>query len=79
MRNDLIELLALLVSVGYIKSFRVTKTYIYVTMKNDRLQKNFNTIAYKHLTKYTIAFIIKAKNGLDCAQFFCLTLPAHCR
>lgn len=27
MRNDLIELLALLVSVGYIKSFRVTKTY----------------------------------------------------
>ena len=36
MRNDLIELLALLVSVGYIKSFRVTKTYIYVTMKNDR-------------------------------------------
>lgn len=36
MRNDLIELLALLVSVGYIKSFRVTKNYIYVTMKNDR-------------------------------------------
>ena len=36
MRNDLIELLALLVSVGYIKSFRVTKTYIYVPMKNDR-------------------------------------------
>lgn len=28
MRNDLIELLALLVSVGYIKSFRVTKNYI---------------------------------------------------
>lgn len=27
MRNDLIELLALLVSVGYIKSFRVTKNY----------------------------------------------------
>lgn len=37
MRNDLIELLALLVSVGYIKSFRVTKNYIYVTMKNDLL------------------------------------------
>lgn len=39
MRNDLIELLALLVSVGYIKSFRVTKNYIYVTMKNDRQTK----------------------------------------
>ena len=34
MRNDLIELLALLVSVGYIKSFRVTKNYIYVTISS---------------------------------------------
>lgn len=40
MRNDLIELLALLVSVGYIKSFRVTKNYIYVTMKNDRQKES---------------------------------------
>ena len=36
MRIDLIEILALLVSAGYIKFFRVTKSYIYVTMKNDR-------------------------------------------
>lgn len=42
MRNDLIELLALLVSVGYIKSFRVTKNYIYVTMKNDRQSCSLN-------------------------------------
>ena len=36
MRNDLIELLALLVSVGYIKSFRVTKNYIYRERKRCR-------------------------------------------
>lgn len=47
MRNDLIELLALLVSVGYIKSFRVTKNYIYVTMKNDRQYEEYSVPARK--------------------------------
>lgn len=42
MRNDLIELLALLVSVGYIKSFRVTKNYIYVTMKKQSAKQRGN-------------------------------------
>lgn len=33
MRKEIIKLLALLVQEGYIISFRVTKTYIYVTIK----------------------------------------------
>ena len=36
MRFDLIELLAALLEEGYIISFRVTKSKIYVAIKNDR-------------------------------------------
>ena len=36
MRKELISVLLLLVKEGYIVSVRVTKSYIYVTMKNDR-------------------------------------------
>ena len=36
MRNEIIQLLTLLVSVGYVSSFHVTKDKIYVTIKNDR-------------------------------------------
>lgn len=36
MRFDLIEFLSLLVKEGYIISFRVTKSKIFVAIKNDR-------------------------------------------